>query len=100
MQQDQLPLNPGHTLGMMGGGQLGRMFAIEAAYMGYHVTVLEPGAGSPAAEVSLKHIAQPYLSESGLDELAKTTSAVSTEFENVPAQALARLAKSVFVAPP
>ena len=58
--QKKLPLNPGATLGMMGGGQLGRMFAIEAAYMGYHVTVLEPGQGSPAAEVSLKHIAQPY----------------------------------------
>ncbi len=100
MQHDHLPLNPGHTLGMMGGGQLGRMFAIEAAYMGYHVTVLEPGAGSPAAEVSLKHIAQPYLSEAGLDELAQTTSAVSTEFENVPAQALNRLAQDVFVAPP
>ena len=39
-----LPLNPGSDLGMMGGGQLGRMFAVEAAYMGYHVTVLEPGS--------------------------------------------------------
>lgn len=98
--KDKLPLNPGSTLGMMGGGQLGRMFAIEAAYMGYHVTVLEPGAGSPAAEVSLKHIAQPYLSEDGLRELAQTTSAVSTEFENVPAKALDALAQEEFVAPP
>ena len=84
---------------MMGGGQLGRMFAIEAAYMGYHVTVLEPGEMPPAAEVSLKHIAEPYLSESGLDRLARESSAVSTEFENVPAQALNRLAKETFVAP-
>lgn len=98
--QKKLPLNPGSTLGMMGGGQLGRMFAIEAAYMGYHVTVLEPGQGSPAAEVSLKHIAQPYLSEEGLKELAQTSEAVSTEFENVPAQALDNLAQSCFVAPP
>ena len=96
----KLPLNPGEMLGMMGGGQLGRMFAIEAAYMGYHVTVLEPGEMPPAAEVSLKHIAEPYLSESGLDRLARDSSAVSTEFENVPAQALNRLAKETFVAPP
>ena len=96
----KLPLNPGEMLGMMGGGQLGRMFAIEAAYMGYHVTVLEPGEMPPAAEVSLIHIAEPYLSESGLDRLARESSAVSTEFENVPAQALNRLAKETFVAPP
>ncbi len=98
--QKKLPLNPGEMLGMMGGGQLGRMFAIEAAYMGYHVTVLEPGERPPAAEVSLQHIAQAYLSEQGLDELARESAAVSTEFENVPAQALDRLAKNTFVAPP
>lgn len=98
--QKKFPLNPGEALGMMGGGQLGRMFAIEAAYMGYHVTVLEPGELPPAAEVSLHHIARPYLSEEGLDALAADTAAVSTEFENVPAQALDRLAQNVFVAPP
>ena len=98
--QKKFPLNPGEALGMMGGGQLGRMFAIEAAYMGYHVTVLEPGELPPAAEVSLHHIARPYLSEEGLDALAADTVAVSTEFENVPAQALDRLAQNVFVAPP
>ena len=98
--QKKLPLNPGEMLGMMGGGQLGRMFAIEAAYMGYHVTVLEPGELPPAAEVSLKHIAEPYLSDTGLTRLAQETSAVSTEFENVPAEALNRLAQDAFVAPP
>lgn len=98
--QKKLPLNPGEMLGMMGGGQLGRMFAIEAAYMGYHVTVLEPGELPPAAEVSLKHIAEPYLSDDGLDKLASESAAVSTEFENVPAQALDRLAQDAFVAPP
>ena len=98
--QKKLPLNPGEMLGMMGGGQLGRMFAVEAAYMGYHVTVLEPGEQPPAAEVSLKHIAEPYLSESGLDRLAEQSCAVSTEFENVPAQALDRLSLNTFVAPP
>ena len=98
--QKKLPLNPGEMLGMMGGGQLGRMFAIEAAYMGYHVTVLEPGELPPAAEVSLKHIPEAYLSDAGLDKLAKESVAVSTEFENVPAQALNRLAQDTFVAPP
>lgn len=98
--QKKLPLNPGEMLGMMGGGQLGRMFAIEAAYMGYHVTVLEPNELPPAAEVSLKHIAEPYLSDTGLDRLSNECAAVSTEFENVPAQALNRLAQNTFVAPP
>lgn len=95
-----LPLNPGSDLGMMGGGQLGRMFAVEAAYMGYHVTVLEPGKNPPAAEVSLHHIEKGYTDAEGLQMLASRCAAVSTEFENVPAQALDTLAKDCFVAPP
>lgn len=95
-----MPLNPGSDLGMMGGGQLGRMFAIEAAYMGYHVTVLEPGQCPPAAEVSLHHIEKGYTAPEGLQMLAQRCAAVSTEFENVPAQALDTLANDCFVAPP
>ena len=98
--KQELPLLPGQTLGMMGGGQLGRMFAIEAAYMGYHVNVLDPAQNSPAGEVSLHQIELPYLSEDGLAQLAQSCAAVSTEFENVPAQALQTLAQDSFVAPP
>lgn len=85
-------LLPGETLGLMGGGQLGRMFAQAAATMGYHVTVLEPGKNAPAAEVALNQIAARYDDADGLAELAKQVRAVTTEFENVPAASLDALA--------
>ncbi len=94
-------LLPGETLGLMGGGQLGRMFAQAAATMGYHVAVLEPGRSAPAAEVSLEAIVAPYDDEAALEKLARRVKAVTTEFENVPAPALQRLAElGVRTAPP
>lgn len=84
---------PGATLGLLGGGQLGRMFAEAAARMGYHVAVVEPGAGCPAGEVSREQIACAYDDAEGLDALAGRVCAVTTEFENVPAASLARLAE-------
>ena len=94
-------LLPGETLGLMGGGQLGRMFAQAAATMGYHVAVLEPGQSAPAAEVSLEAIVAPYDDEAALEKLARRVKAVTTEFENVPAPALQRLAElGVRTAPP
>lgn len=92
---------PGETLGLMGGGQLGRMFAQAAATMGWHVCVLEPGKQAPAAEVSLESISAPYDDEAALEKLARRVRAVTTEFENVPAPALQRLADlGVRTAPP
>ena len=85
-------LLPGETLGLMGGGQLGRMFAQAAATMGYHVAVLEPGATSPAGEVALRQIAARYDDAEGLRTLAQTVRAVTAEFENVPAASLRALA--------
>lgn len=85
-------LLPGETLGLMGGGQLGRMFAQAAATMGYHVAVLEPGTTSPAGEVALRQIAARYDDAEGLRTLAQTVRAVTTEFENVPAASLRALA--------
>lgn len=85
-------LLPGETLGLMGGGQLGRMFAQAAATMGYHVAVLEPGATSPAGEVALRQIAARYDDAEGLRTLAQTVRAITTEFENVPAASLRALA--------
>ncbi len=70
-------LLPGETLGLMGGGQLGRMFAQAAATMGYHVAVLEPGATSPAGEVALRQIAARYDDAEGLRTLAQTVPAAS-----------------------
>lgn len=85
------PLNPGATLGLMGGGQLGRMFAQAAATLGYEVEVLEKGS-CPASEVCACHIDAPYTDPGALDAMRRTTAAVTTEFENVPAEALSALA--------
>ncbi len=93
------PLPPGSTLGVLGGGQLGRMWAHEAQRMGYNTAVLDPDAHSPAGLVSHRHIHTDYLDVAGLKQLAATCQAVTTEFENVPADALAQLAAHMPVSP-
>jgi 5-(carboxyamino)imidazole ribonucleotide synthase len=90
---------PGATLGVMGGGQLGRMFVHAAQRMGYFTAVLDPDAESPAGLVSHHHVHADYLDEKALARLADLSAAVTTEFENVPAAALATLASRVPVAP-
>jgi 5-(carboxyamino)imidazole ribonucleotide synthase len=91
--------NPPAWLGVMGGGQLGRMFAQAAQAMGYQVAVLEPADACPAGQVAQRLINAGYSDAGGLDQLAAQCLAVTTEFENVPADSLSRLAQSVFVAP-
>jgi 5-(carboxyamino)imidazole ribonucleotide synthase len=93
------PLPPGSTLGVLGGGQLGRMWAHEAQRMGYNTAVLDPDAHSPAGLVSHHHIHTDYLDAAGLKQLAVVCQAVTTEFENVPADALAQLAAHMPVSP-
>ena len=83
----------------MGGGQLGRMFAHAAQSMGYNVAVLEPSDDCPAGQAANRLINAGYSDAAGLDALAAQCVAVTTEFENVPADSLSRLAQSVFVAP-
>jgi 5-(carboxyamino)imidazole ribonucleotide synthase len=90
---------PGATLGVLGGGQLGRMFVHAAQRMGYFTAVLDPDEASPAGWVSHHHIRTAYVDEQGLAELARVSAAITTEFENVPASALATLAKTRPVAP-
>lgn len=90
---------PDATLGMLGGGQLGRMFTLRARAMGYHVWVLDPDPLSPAGAVADRHIRGDYRDERALAELAAGVAVVTSEFENVPAQALERLAQSVPVRP-
>ena len=94
------PLLPGAMLGVMGGGQLGRMFAHAATQMGYRVTVLDPAETGPAAEVASKHLCYAYDDPQGLAVLADTCDAVTTEFENVPATSLRFLQQHVPVSPP
>ena len=87
------------TLGVMGGGQLGRMFVHAAQRMGYFTAVLDPDPLSPAGRVSHHHIQTSYTDPVGLERLALVAQAITTEFENVPAPALAELAKTRPVAP-
>ena len=93
------PLLPGATLGVLGGGQLGRMFVHAAQQMGYFTAVLDPDPDSPAGLVSHHHVHTDYLDNDGLARLSTLSQAITTEFENVPAPALARLAAQRFVAP-
>jgi len=90
---------PGATLGVMGGGQLGRMFVHAAQQMGYSTAVLDADAASPAGLVAHQHIRADYADPAGLDQLARSSAAITTEFENVPADSLAWLASRRPVAP-
>ena len=87
------------TLGVMGGGQLGRMFVQAAQAMGYYTVVLDPDVISPAGLVSHYHIQADYLDEQGLAQLMQRCAAITTEFENVPAPALMTLGSARPVAP-
>ncbi len=87
------------TLGVMGGGQLGRMFVQAAQSMGYFTAVLDPDPASPAGLVSHFHIQADYLDEQGLAQMMQRCAAITTEFENVPAPALRTLGAHRVVAP-
>ena len=87
------------TLGVMGGGQLGRMFVHAAQRMGYVTAVLDPDPHSPAGLVSHHHLQADYRDEKGLTQLSELCAAITTEFENVPANALQVLARQRPVAP-
>ncbi len=90
---------PGSWLGLLGGGQLGRMFCMAAQSLGYRVVVLDPGHESPAGSVADRHIAADYLDPAGLTTLRDACAAATTEFENVPAAALEFLSRDLRVAP-
>ena len=92
-----LPL--GATIGIIGGGQLGRMLAMSAARLGYQTVVLEPQANCPAAQVANRQIIAAYDDLAALDELARASAVVTYEFENVPGVAAEQLAQTVSVYP-
>jgi 5-(carboxyamino)imidazole ribonucleotide synthase len=85
---------------VLGGGQLGRMFVHAAQVAGLRVTVLEPDAASPAGAAADGHLAAAYTDPAALDLLAAQCAAATTEFENVPADALRHLASRIAVSPP
>ena len=90
---------PGATLGVLGGGQLGRMFTAAALTMGYDVIVLDPDPESPAGRIATEHVDADYADAAALDYLGRTCAAVTTEFENVPAATLETLARHCVVRP-
>ena len=81
-------IEPDSILGMLGGGQLGRMFALAAADMGYQIWVFDPNEHSPAGEVSARHIQANYDDYEALKEFGQACSVVTTEFENIPSKTL------------
>ena len=94
------PLKPGSTVGIIGGGQLGRMLAMAAARLGYRTVVLEPQPDCPAAQVANRQIEAAYDDPAALAALAEISDVVTYEFENVPVAAAESLAKRVPVFPP
>jgi 5-(carboxyamino)imidazole ribonucleotide synthase len=86
-------LFPGATLGILGGGQLGRMFALVARRLGYRVAVLEPSPDSPCGQVADQVIQADYADEAALRRLAAISDAITYEFENVDARAVEFLEK-------
>ncbi len=95
------PLAPGSTIGIVGGGQLGRMLALAAARLGFRVAVLAGEADSPAGQVSAEEIVGRYDDPAAVAELARRCDIVTFEFENIPAAVLAGLdADGVRIAPP
>ncbi len=93
------PFLPGSTLGVVGGGQLGRMFALDARRMGYKVVVLDPDPESPTGQIADDRIVAPYTDADAMRQLVERCDVVTYEFENVNADAVATAEGSGFVRP-
>ena len=90
---------PGRWLGLFGGGQLGRMFCMAAQSLGYRICVIDPAGDSPTGSIAEAHLQADYEDPAALAQLLERCQAVTTEFENVPAAALARVAERLPVHP-
>jgi 5-(carboxyamino)imidazole ribonucleotide synthase len=87
----RFPLPPGSTIGILGGGQLGRMSAMAAAQLGYRCHIFAPDAGSPGMQVAAAATVAAYEDAAALARFAAAVDVVTFEFENVPAETLAAL---------
>lgn len=94
------PLSVGATIGIIGGGQLGRMLAMAAAKLGFHIIVLEPQENCPASQVANEQIVAQYDDEPALAQLAERTDVITYEFENIAVEALKKLADDTAIFPP
>jgi len=92
-------LYPGSTLGVLGGGQLGRMFATEALRMGYFVWVLDPDPNSPAGAIASRHLCHKFTDPAALTDMAQGCAAITIEFENIPADSVRQLAAKTRLTP-
>lgn len=90
---------PPQCIGIMGGGQLGRMLAITAKQMGYKVAILDSAINCPASKFADYHIKTAFDDINGLNELALVADIITTEFENVPADSLKYLSQTVNIFP-
>ncbi len=99
MEDDRRTVAPGGVIGIVGGGQLGRMAALAAAALGYRCHVLCPDDGSPAAEVACEATVAAYDDAAALDAFAAAVDVVTFEFENLPVEAFARMAARAPVRP-
>lgn len=88
---------PGQTIGIIGGGQLGRMMAMAAKEAGYKIAVLEPTMDSPCGQVADIRIVAPYDDEAALEELAEVSDVITYEFENIDYEGLKRLTQIAYV---
>ncbi|MGQ7845734.1 5-(carboxyamino)imidazole ribonucleotide synthase [Granulosicoccus sp. 3-233] len=93
------PLAPGATVGVVGGGQLGRYFVLEARRLGFHTWVLDPDENAPAMQLAEHRLVAAYDDQQALETLGAACDAVTVEFENVPAASLQQLAQHCRVAP-
>ena len=82
------PLSPGATIGILGGGQLGRMLAVAAARLGFRTCIFEPGSDCPASHVANYHFQARYSDAAALRRFAEAVDVITYEFENIPADAL------------
>jgi 5-(carboxyamino)imidazole ribonucleotide synthase len=99
MKTLQKPVSPGGTIGIVGGGQLGRMLAMAASRLGLKTCIYNDTADAPAFQVTQHAVVAPYDDLNRLADFAERCNAVTFEFENLPAHAIAHLAQRVWVAP-
>ncbi|WP_422074943.1 5-(carboxyamino)imidazole ribonucleotide synthase [Tranquillimonas rosea] len=85
------PLAPGSVIGILGGGQLGRMLAVAASRLGLVAHVFDPDAAAPAAQVAARHVRADYDDAEALAAFAEAVDVVTYEFENIPTEALDRI---------
>lgn len=95
----EMVIPPGSTIGLLGGGQLGRMFAIAARRMGYRVHTYEPSPDSPAGQISDREFNGSYADWEMLESFVRSVDVVTFEFENIPAEVVDRISRSKPVHP-